>query len=482
MKVTKAHKETLRSQLREDLFAWLAFAVLLAWIFGLYWSNVFALQIAPTLDAVQMRSLWLAAEAVTLIIFFVTLSAGMRRSLPLIILAGSTAFAGTAFFLLIQDSTPGVGHLVAVGCTGVGGALMMAYSGIHFSYGGPQRLLANVALALLVASCIDTILLLLPSMTRQMLVALLPVVYVCFALALQRKRTVFQDMQKEDSALRGVSREFLIRVVVLPLFVGLAYGIMQRFTAGASTTSVETASATGDMITILTFVLSAGILALASVFFKTAGAIKLICFVAIPLVGVAFVLLPLFSTMQEAAQAVCIVGFNSFYFMVWALWAGKREGLFLAKRFVLGLFMLIISESFGSAVGTLLLQFAQESGQAIAVISLVVVYLLLMAGLFSLGRSGQDEAEARSHAPLQELRGDIAPPLDKVNACVERYHLSDRERDVFSLLIKGRNRTYISQTLFISDNTTRTHMRNIYRKLNVHSHQELIDVLEEESF
>ncbi|MEG0324307.1 MAG: helix-turn-helix transcriptional regulator, partial [Raoultibacter sp.] len=63
---------------------------------------------------------------------------------------------------------------------------------------------------------------------------------------------------------------------------------------------------------------------------------------------------------------------------------------------------------------------------------------------------------------------------------VQRYGLSARETEVFELLAKGRNRVFISKALFISDNTTRTHMKNIYRKLDVHSQQELIDLLEEE--
>ena len=59
-----------------------------------------------------------------------------------------------------------------------------------------------------------------------------------------------------------------------------------------------------------------------------------------------------------------------------------------------------------------------------------------------------------------------------------RYGLSAREYEVFEMLARGRNRAYISKELVVSDNTTRTHMKNVYRKLGVHSQQELIDLVD----
>ena len=59
--------------------------------------------------------------------------------------------------------------------------------------------------------------------------------------------------------------------------------------------------------------------------------------------------------------------------------------------------------------------------------------------------------------------------------------LSAREIEVVDLLLKGNTIAAISRKLFISENTTRGHMKRIYRKLNVHSRQELIDALEREA-
>lgn len=58
-----------------------------------------------------------------------------------------------------------------------------------------------------------------------------------------------------------------------------------------------------------------------------------------------------------------------------------------------------------------------------------------------------------------------------------RYKLTDREVEIVKLLSKGRSKSYIAETLFISENTVRTHARHIYRKLNVHSKQEILDMI-----
>ena len=56
--------------------------------------------------------------------------------------------------------------------------------------------------------------------------------------------------------------------------------------------------------------------------------------------------------------------------------------------------------------------------------------------------------------------------------------LSARETDVLYLLAKGRNAAYIAKHLFISEGTVHTHTWRIYRKMNVHTQQELMDLVD----
>ncbi|WP_418864523.1 response regulator transcription factor [Slackia exigua] len=69
----------------------------------------------------------------------------------------------------------------------------------------------------------------------------------------------------------------------------------------------------------------------------------------------------------------------------------------------------------------------------------------------------------------------------KCAAVAERYLLTHKETEVLFLLAKGNNTAAIQENLYISAGTANTHMRHIYRKLNVHSQQELIDLVESEN-
>jgi DNA-binding CsgD family transcriptional regulator len=58
------------------------------------------------------------------------------------------------------------------------------------------------------------------------------------------------------------------------------------------------------------------------------------------------------------------------------------------------------------------------------------------------------------------------------------YGLSPKETEVLLLLAKGRNAEYIQEKLVVSRHTAKAHIYHIYQKANVHSRQELINLLE----
>ena len=55
-----------------------------------------------------------------------------------------------------------------------------------------------------------------------------------------------------------------------------------------------------------------------------------------------------------------------------------------------------------------------------------------------------------------------------------QYNLSNREREVLHHLADGSNYQEIANELFISVDTVRHHIRNIYKKLQVHSQSEAV--------
>lgn len=60
----------------------------------------------------------------------------------------------------------------------------------------------------------------------------------------------------------------------------------------------------------------------------------------------------------------------------------------------------------------------------------------------------------------------------------DHHYLTDREIEVIRHLAQGRSKSSIGQKLFISENTVKTYVKNIYAKLDIHSKQELLDLIE----
>ncbi len=69
---------------------------------------------------------------------------------------------------------------------------------------------------------------------------------------------------------------------------------------------------------------------------------------------------------------------------------------------------------------------------------------------------------------------------ERCRALAEQYGLTPRELEVFQMLARGRDRAYIQEQLVVSRNTVKAHVKHIYAKLDIHSHQDLIDLVEKE--
>ena len=88
-------------------------------------------------------------------------------------------------------------------------------------------------------------------------------------------------------------------------------------------------------------------------------------------------------------------------------------------------------------------------------------------------------ASATSEAPTAEQQAQqLGRFKRKCAAVADTFLLSRKETEVLFLLAKGRNSAAIQESLYISAGTANTHMRHIYRKLDVHSQHELIELVE----
>jgi DNA-binding CsgD family transcriptional regulator len=77
------------------------------------------------------------------------------------------------------------------------------------------------------------------------------------------------------------------------------------------------------------------------------------------------------------------------------------------------------------------------------------------------------------------MRNLTAQMLEKRSAEIAtEYSLTPRETEVLALLARGRSGRYIKDVLLVSHNTVKAHVKHIYQKLDIHTHQELIDIIE----
>ena len=67
---------------------------------------------------------------------------------------------------------------------------------------------------------------------------------------------------------------------------------------------------------------------------------------------------------------------------------------------------------------------------------------------------------------------------EKVENTINEYpRLTTRENEIVDLLLKGRTYKMIAEELYLSENTIKTHIKNIYAKYDVKCKAELIKVL-----
>ena len=91
-----------------------------------------------------------------------------------------------------------------------------------------------------------------------------------------------------------------------------------------------------------------------------------------------------------------------------------------------------------------------------------------------LSNSIAEQANGRCIFPERDTFGNDEF-AERVAKMTQDYDLSPRQQEIFLYLIRGRNADYIANKLFISQNTVRTHIANIYRKFEVHTQNELMN-------
>lgn len=212
---------------------------------------------------------------------------------------------------------------------------------------------------------------------------------------------------------------------------------------------------------------------------------------------------------------VSSVLFGTTLLCLWALLCrvSFRSGRLAVQVVGLGFGAACLGTTAGVGVGSAIYRAGMPTGTLAFVMALAIV-LCVAASLFLLrlndvralmepaagdlanefdgAAESLDAASAEESATsLSASEGDVADasPLDGYQASLRRlcavlavdYGLSMREKDVLEQLVVGKDAKAIADELFISFNTVRSHIRRIYVKLDVHSRQELLELVKEGS-
>lgn len=87
--------------------------------------------------------------------------------------------------------------------------------------------------------------------------------------------------------------------------------------------------------------------------------------------------------------------------------------------------------------------------------------------------------ETAAPAPADDTPAARGRFRQRCEIVASTYLLSRRESEVMYYLARGYKSSHIQQQLYISEGTAKTHIRHIYRKLNIHSQQDLIHLIDE---
>lgn len=139
-----------------------------------------------------------------------------------------------------------------------------------------------------------------------------------------------------------------------------------------------------------------------------------------------------------------------------------------------------LTTSVGSLFGSALLSFSpvgvpRDVANVITGIVLLALFITLII-LFVCFDDSSHATAPGSARPAEPFHRPFKETLEKIAGDAK---LTPTEANVLELIARGHNAESVRKELVISVNTAKTHIRNIYAKLGIHSQQELIALVNE---
>ena len=133
------------------------------------------------------------------------------------------------------------------------------------------------------------------------------------------------------------------------------------------------------------------------------------------------------------------------------------------------------------------IELSQKRTQQLFIIIIALLLVLVLVFVVITQKQKSKLMEKALQSELSELRIEIKTLIGKYEGTLEvELHelneklvnpLSEREYDVFKKIYSQKSNSEIAEELFVSINTVKTHLKNLYHKLGVSNRKEALDVL-----
>lgn len=331
--------------------------------------------------------------------------------------------------------------------------------------------------------------------------AMILIAWVCGSLVPIRLRTVRHTKREVQPQHKGVFtiRRSFSRFITKDLLIGIVIAsvMLGYLRSGLTTYDPHTLPAV-----VLAFILLAGIVR----FGPNIGLGELFR-AAIVCTAAGFLLGPILSViLVNATDILCGIGSALFEIVIWmiAVWAARNciESLLAAAATRLAV---VFGHFLGAVIVQVALLFFGSDPLAQQTSSFVIVfaYIIMLLGLygnptirplFMLRSYDELDGASNDKAPDAGVPPDIQSDEDEEEGPIERadhywkgpcdyiaeiYDLTARETEILEQLARGRNLGFMEEKFVLSRNTIKMHIKHIYAKLDVHSKQEVIDLVEE---
>lgn len=175
--------------------------------------------------------------------------------------------------------------------------------------------------------------------------------------------------------------------------------------------------------------------------------------------------------MASLAFALVTIGFEGMYHLLF-IYAAKR---YVQKRLLIAS-VGILTMTLGGIMGSIVLAAVpsgREALEATLLVSVVAFVVVASATPRSGSMSGLGARQGESSREDRAVDNQSEELEEVCRRFANRYHLTPREEEVLRLMMRGRSRTFIRETLFISKGTVDTHINHIYKKTDVNSKEAL---------